>query len=70
MDRTQVNSSNIASIGYDSHNHILEVEFHNGSIYHYLNVPASIYDELMEANSHGKYLNSMIKGTYQYQRVN
>ena len=33
MDRTYVSSSNIASIGYDPMQMILEVEFLNGSIY-------------------------------------
>lgn len=70
MERQFVTSSNIASIGYDSTSQILEVEFRDGSIYQYYDVPESLYDGLMSADSHGKYLNEYIKkGGFRYQRV-
>lgn len=70
MDRKYVLSSDIASIGYNSMSHILEVEFLNGSIYRYYNVPEALYEGLMAADSHGKYLNEYIKrGGYSYARV-
>lgn len=65
-----MSSSNIASIGYDSISQILEVEFLNGAIYQYYDVPETLYDGLMSADSHGKYLNEYIKkGGYSYSRV-
>lgn len=70
MDRKYVTSSNIASIGYDSFSMILEVEFLNGTIYQYFDIPETIYEDLMAADSHGKYLNEYIKkGGYRYERV-
>lgn len=69
MHRQPVSSSNIASIGYEAETETLEVEFLDGSIYHYFNVPSSLYDGLMNAASHGVYLNANIKGKYQYQRL-
>lgn len=69
IDRTPVHSSNVASIGYDKHSQILEVEFHNGSIYHYFKVPEYLFDGLMGASSHGKYLNVHIKPEYAYEQV-
>ena len=69
MKRISVSSSNIASIGYDSNSQILEVEFNNGSIYQYFNVPDSVYQGLMNASSHGIYLNQYVKGTYQYEQI-
>lgn len=70
MDRTYVTSSNIASIGYDSVQMILEVEFLNGSIYHYYDIPESIYEGIMSAESHGKYLNEYVKkGGYRFERI-
>ena len=69
MDRTPVSSSNIASIGYDAGTSVLEIEFLNGSVYQYYDVPDFIYDGLMGAASHGTYLSSSIKGHYQYARV-
>ena len=70
MDRKSVESSNISSIGYDTNNNILEVEFKNGDVYQYFNVPESEYKGIMEADSHGKYLNSNIKkNNYSYQKI-
>lgn len=47
MERQYVLSSNIASIGFDPDNMILEVEFLNGAVYQYYDVPQSIYEGLM-----------------------
>lgn len=69
MERQVVSSSNIASIGYDEATSTLEVEFLNGSIYHYYDVPHNEYQNLMQAESHGKYLAAHIKGRYRYSRV-
>lgn len=69
MQRLPVSSSNIASIGYDAQSETLEVEFLDGSVYQYFNVPAGTYEGLMAASSHGSYLSSHVKGTYQYQKL-
>ena len=70
MDRKYVSSSNIASIGYDPMRMILEVEFLNGSIYQYYDVPEELYIGLMAASSHGKFLNEYIKKCgYRFERV-
>ena len=70
MDRTSVSSSNLASIGYDPQNMTLEIEFTNGSIYQYFNVPPTLYSGLMAASSHGSYFDAHIKkGGFQYTRL-
>ncbi len=61
MERIPVSSSNIASIGYDSGAQVLEVEFHNGSLYQYSEVPDWEYEGFMAAASKGAYLHSNIK---------
>ena len=53
MLRDPVSSSNIASIGYDPGSETLEIEFTNGSIYQYFNVPAGLHEQLMAAPSKG-----------------
>lgn len=68
MERQTVNSSNISSIGYDEENEILEIEFKKGEIYQYFDVPYEVYDELMNAESHGKYLAANIKNVYKYEK--
>ncbi|MBN1332065.1 KTSC domain-containing protein [Candidatus Dojkabacteria bacterium] len=67
MERTSVNSSNIASVGYDAGT--LEIEFNSGSIYQYFDVPETVFDEIMEASSHGQYLNRHVKNAYQYKQI-
>ena len=69
MKRTHVESSNIESIGYDLRSQTLEIEFLNGTIYQYFDVPERIFEELMVADSHGRYLNANIKGIYRYSKV-
>lgn len=69
MERYSVASSNIASIGYDEGSETLEIEFLNGTVYQYYNVPKNIYDQLMQEGSKGKFLNTYIKNAYPYSRV-
>lgn len=61
MDRQSVTSTDINSVGYDVENQILEIEFHNGGIYQYFGVSGNIYEELMGADSKGKYFNMHVK---------
>lgn len=67
--RIPVESEYLASIGYDSSNQVLEIEFQRGEIYRYQDVPATVYADLMNAKSHGKYFNSNIKDIYPYQKL-
>lgn len=70
MERKNVVSSNIKSIGYDESAMVLEVEFNNGAVYQYYNVPLYIYEGLMAADSHGRYLDQYVKkGGYRYVQV-
>jgi len=70
MDRIPVSSSNIASVGYDPLSSILEIEFNNGSIYQYSEVPEHVYIGLVNASSKGKYLDQNIKKQgYPYTQV-
>ena len=70
MERQFVSSSHILSIGYDPSSMTLEVEFKTGAVYQYYDVPQSLYDGLMSADSHGRYLDADIKkGGYRYSQV-
>jgi len=69
MHRTPVSSSNIRSIGYDSQAATLEAEFTSGDVYQYFDVPEHLYRELMNASSHGQFLNDYIKYGYRYKKV-
>lgn len=69
MKRTAVESSNLASVGYDEESKTLEIQFHSGGVYEYYDVEKSVYEELMNVESHGRYFMSMIRGAYSYSRV-
>jgi len=70
MKRQQVESSNLASIGYDAENEILEVQFNHGGVYQYFDVPENVYEELMNASSHGQYFDRNIKKAgYEFQKM-
>lgn len=64
MERQPVASSNVASVGYDEDAKQLQVEFKNGSVYSYWNVPVTEFRALMAARSKGSYLHFYIKGSY------
>ncbi len=61
MKRERLDSSSLASAGYDPAAQVLEVEFHNGGVYQYLEVDDAEYEEFRSAPSKGRYLNTEIK---------
>jgi hypothetical protein len=69
MERNNVASSNISSIGYDPQTSTLEVEFLNGGTYQYYGVPENMYQQLMSAPSKGQFLNTYIKNQYAFSRT-
>jgi len=69
MDRISVSSSAVRSIGNDAVAAILEVEFTSGRVYQYQGVPTETYEEIMRAESKGKYLNTHIKERFPFRRV-
>lgn len=69
MQRASVSSSNVDSIGYDEDNETLEIEFKNGAIYQYFDVPLGVYNTLISSSSIGAYMASNIKGVYRFSRV-
>jgi hypothetical protein len=69
VDRKAVQSSTIASVGYEVGISTLEIEFHSGGVYQYYDVPQYEYEGLMSADSHGRYFAANIKHVYRYSRV-
>ena len=66
MKREAVDSSMIASVGYDPDDRILEVEFTSGTIYQYEDVPPEEFMGLMNSDSKGQYMLSNIIDMYDY----
>ena len=69
IPRVAVRSSNRRSVGYDRWAQRLEIEFRNGRVYAYFEVPEHIHSQLMDAPSKGRYFHYYIKRHYQYRRL-
>lgn len=69
MHRQPIESSVIASVGYDRKRRVLEVELVSGAIYQYLGVPPKDYLALLAADSSGRFYNQRIKPTYDYRQL-
>lgn len=70
MVRDSVDSSMIASIGYDPSSGTVEVEFlSSGQVWQYYDVPEYVYNEARATGSVGKAFNSMIKNQFREARV-
>ncbi|BBZ67298.1 KTSC domain-containing protein [Mycolicibacterium insubricum] len=69
MERTFVSSSNLNSVGYDEASMTLEVEFKDGSLYQYFDVPGSMHQGLMGASSVGQYFTQNIRNAFRYSRL-
>lgn len=69
MLRQVVESQIVHSVGHDADTNELEVQFRNGWIYRYADVPISVYQALMSAPSHGKYLKRHIVDVYVTRRI-
>lgn len=69
MKRKSIESSYLLSVGYDEANNILEIEFHDGLVLPYYNVPQEEYRGLILAESHGKYYINFIRGKYPHQPI-
>ncbi|MFA7061265.1 MAG: KTSC domain-containing protein [Pedobacter sp.] len=69
MKMIPVDSSNVEAVGYDEKSSTLQVEFKNGGMYQYFDVPEDVFIGLRDASSVGGYLVARIKGTYRYSKV-
>lgn len=69
MVRQPLASTAISSAGYDPQTQQLELEFRNGRIYRYSEVPAGVFDFLLRTSSKGGYVNRMIDGKYRHEDI-
>lgn len=64
IPRSRVHSTAIFAVGYSRRLHALEVEFVNGAIYRYLDVPAHIYRDLINATSKARFYDENVRGHF------
>ncbi|HEX8280904.1 MAG TPA: KTSC domain-containing protein [Chthoniobacterales bacterium] len=59
-----VQSRGLAAVGYSTRLRALEIEFRRGGTYRYLDVPRSVYRELLASESKAGFYNKYVKGKY------
>lgn len=65
----RVSSSNVEAAGYDVESRRLFVRFMAGKIYRYEDVDKSVFEDLLEAKSPGRFLRDVVFDSYQAKGV-
>lgn len=67
MEKSITNSSQVTHIAW--HDGALTVTFVGNKKYAYLNVPQSVYESAIKAESIGKFINSEVKNKYEFNKI-
>ena len=65
----KVDSSQISSVGYSPDTETMYVEFKNGQVYRYLEVPENVFNNLKNSSSPGRFFLSSVKQYYDYSKT-
>ena len=68
MERQEVTSTSIRSVGDDRDDEILEIEFDSDQVYDYYHVPEEVYQAFLDAESLGRYFQENIRDIFDYQK--
>lgn len=69
MQRNEVKSSRIKSIGYNNKDQVLEIEFFELGIYQYVGVPLLTYQTFLSVKSKGRFYDGVIKNKYLCRKI-
>lgn len=69
IERSQVQSSTIKSIGYDPESKTMEVEFKNGGAWKYEDVGQQAWDDFRGSSSIGKHFHANIRGKFKSTKL-
>jgi hypothetical protein len=69
IKRAPVQSSALASVGYSKRLRALEIEFKNGAIYRYLDVPTAIHHNLIIAPSKARFYDENVRRKFRSVHV-
>jgi hypothetical protein len=63
-------SKMLASVAYDTQNHILYLRFRKtGDVYRYFEFPAADYQAFLDAQSRGRFFLTHIRDHFRYERI-
>lgn len=69
IQREDVRSTSLRSVGYHRALRVMEIEFRSGSLYRYRHVPVSAYEALIQAKSKGRHFSEQMRGHYEVRRM-
>jgi hypothetical protein len=69
VERIELDSTALAWVCYLSEQRVLQVGLHTGRDYDYLDVPARVYQELLAAESKGRYYNLHIRNEFPCRQI-
>jgi hypothetical protein len=61
LKRVPVQSRILKTVAYDESLHVMEVEYHTGSIYRYYDIPLEVYKAMFSEHSPGSFWNAYLK---------
>jgi hypothetical protein len=67
--RVRLDSTAIEGVRYNEKRRTLDVEFREGHLYRYMDVPEFVYRELVNAESAGAFWNA-VKDQFEYVKLN
>lgn len=66
---SSVISSNVAAYGYNEETEELYVQFKDGSVYKYYDVPEDVWALFQTAPSKGRFVWQMLRDVFPYERI-
>jgi hypothetical protein len=70
MQRQTIHTGQIRSVGYDPMAAILEIEFANGDVYDYFNVPSGVFEHLMVTPLKEEFVRAYVQNSFPVRKVN
>lgn len=62
-------SSQVNCIRYFDDTKILEIDFKQNKVYQYFDVPETVYEAALSAESIGKFINQNVKNKFEYKQI-
>ncbi len=69
MNWLMLDSKMLASVAYDADKYVLYLRFRTGEVYRYFDFSGRDYQELLNAESRGKYFLAHIRDQFRYERM-
>lgn len=69
MSRFAVQSNTLVSVSYLAPRSLLDLEFHDGTVYRFFDVPPGCLHQLLASPSKGSYFNLNIRNRFRCQRL-